>query len=232
MRFKQSLNLLQTYWPKTRLESHPLQDHPDLSIDWMWADAHKKENLVILSTGEHGVEGYVGAAMLKIFIEEISPQLNPENTGLLLVHAINPWGMQHFERYNANHVDLNRNFIPDDKYDKSFNPGYAQLANLICPQRRINSVIGETLRFAGNLITALVNHGATFIREGTLMGQYHNKQGVYFGGHGREEETDVIMALLKKAFKGYKTIIHMDMHTGYGPRYQMSLVNSPLEPES
>ena len=97
MRFKQSLNLLQTYWPKTRLESHPLQDHPDLSIDWMWADAHKKENLVILSTGEHGVEGYVGAAMLKIFIEEISPQLNPENTGLLLVHAINPWGMQHFK---------------------------------------------------------------------------------------------------------------------------------------
>ena len=110
-RFKLSLSLLQSKWPDARLESHPLKEHPDLSIDWIWAEPPKKENLVIISTAEHGIEGYVGAAMMKVFIEEFAPQLNPENTGLLLVHAINPWGMKHRYRVNPNNVDLNRNFV-------------------------------------------------------------------------------------------------------------------------
>ena len=84
-RFIQSLSLLQSKWPGVRLENHPLTNYPDLSINWIWADAPKRENLVIISTAEHGIEGYVGAAMMKIFIEEFAPRLNPENTGLLLI---------------------------------------------------------------------------------------------------------------------------------------------------
>ena len=54
-------------------DSHTLSNHPDLSIDWLWAEPHKKEHLVLVSTAEHGIEGYVGTAMLKIFIEEFAP---------------------------------------------------------------------------------------------------------------------------------------------------------------
>ncbi len=37
------------------------------------------------------------------------------------------------------------------------------------------------------------------------------------------------MDLYRQALQAYDQILHLDMHTGYGPRYQMSLVNSVLE---
>jgi len=38
--------------------------------------------------------------------------------------------------------------------------------------------------------------------------------------------------LFQYAFDEYEQIIHIDLHTGYGPRYQMSIVNSTREPVS
>jgi len=55
-RFLQSLILIQQKWHSTQLESHPLKNHPDLSIDWLWAHPKQKENLIIISTAEHGIE--------------------------------------------------------------------------------------------------------------------------------------------------------------------------------
>ncbi|WP_348235115.1 DUF2817 domain-containing protein, partial [Salmonella enterica] len=86
-RFIQSLSLLQSKWPDARLESHPLKEHPNLKIDWVWAEPARKENIIILSTALHGVEGFVGSAMQYLFMQEFLPRLTPENTGLLLVHA-------------------------------------------------------------------------------------------------------------------------------------------------
>ena len=38
-----------------------------------------------------------------------------------------------------------------------------------------------------------------------------------------------MMALYRDTFQKYGQVLHLDMHTGYGPRYQMSLVNSVFE---
>ena len=73
-RFMQSLSLIQQKWHSTQLETNPLKNFPDISIDWLWAQAPKKETLVIISTAEHGIEGYVGYALMKIFIEEFAPR--------------------------------------------------------------------------------------------------------------------------------------------------------------
>jgi len=231
-RFIQNLSLLQTKWPDARLESHPLKDHPDLSIDWFWAEPARKENIIILSTALHGVEGFVGGAMQHLFIQEFLPRLNPENTGLLLVHAINPWGMKHHRRFNPNNVDLNRNFVYDGNYDISLNHLYPELRDLLVPQRRVNSILGETLRFGLQVILLMARHGVKAGRDGILMGQYIDPEGFYFGGQEAQEETLVMMAFLKKALRDYETILHLDMHSGYGPRYQMSLTNPENDPLS
>ena len=39
-----------------------------------------------------------------------------------------------------------------------------------------------------------------------------------------------LIDLYRRHIRGYERVVHLDMHTGYGPRYQMGLVNSPLEP--
>ena len=44
-----------------------------------------------------------------------------------------------------------------------------------------------------------------------------------------EEETRTVIELYRDALSQYDQILHLDMHTGYGPRYQMSLVNSVHE---
>jgi hypothetical protein len=36
--------------------------------------------------------------------------------------------------------------------------------------------------------------------------------------------------LLQKTLEEYEQVIHLDLHTGYGPRYQMSFYNSTREP--
>lgn len=229
-RFRLSLGLLQAKWPGARLESHPLKDHPDLSIDWIWAEPRKKENLVILSTAQHGIEGYVGAAMLKVFIEEFAPRLDPEQTGLLLIHALNPWGMKHRRKVNENSVDLNRNFVLDSKFDPDTNPDFKQVAYLINPQNRMRSFALENLRFLGRVIKALFTSGYTITARASLLGQHHTSNGFYYGGTIYQEGTKVAMELYRQALEGYQSGIQFDMHTGYGPRYQMTIIVPPNDP--
>ena len=131
-RFLYDAELLRPRWIATRLETHSLEDFPELGIDWLWAEPRTKETLVIVSTGEHGIEAYVGSAMLKIFMEESAPRLDAGKTGLLLVHAINPWGMKNYRKVNENGVDLNRNFIFDGAFDSSINPDFSKLNTCSC----------------------------------------------------------------------------------------------------
>jgi hypothetical protein len=231
-RFRLSLDLLQSKWPEARLENHPLKEHPDLSIDWIWAEPQERQNLVIISTAEHGIEGYVGAAVMKIFIEEFAPQLKPENTGLLLVHAINPWGMKHRYRVNPNNVDLNRNFVLYELFDQAANPAYEALMSLLNPGRPVWNLWLENILFLGKVVKGLISPGQEKIKAATLVGQYRFDKGVYYGGNQLQEETQVLMGLYRQALEGYDNILQVDMHTGYGPRYQMTLLISPIDPTS
>ena len=224
------MGLIQQKWTLTQLESHPLKDFPDLSIDWLWAHAKSKKTLLIMSTAEHGIEGYVGYAMMKIFIEEFAPRLDPENTGLLLLHGLNPWGMKHHRKVNENNVDLNRNFVLDGNFDPEINPEFHRVKSLINPQRRIQSVGFENIQFWTRVIRTLFTAGSAVITKAALLGQHHTPNGFYYGGTRYQEGTTVAMDLYQRALEEYQSVIQIDMHTGYGPRYQMSIIMSPLDP--
>jgi hypothetical protein len=229
-RFLQEVEPMRTKWAESRLGTYPLKIDPTLSIDWLWAEPHKKETLVIVSTAQHGIEGYVGSAMLKVFMDEFAPRIDPEKTGLLLVHAINPWGMKHNRKVNENGVDLNRNFIFNGVFDKSINPDFSRLRQFLAPEYPARSFFVESLFFIGRTIKALITEGASSLTRAALLGQYLDHKAMYYGGERHEEETAVTMSLLREALEKYQTIIHLDMHSGYGPRYLMSLTVVPLEP--
>ncbi|MBK9925148.1 MAG: DUF2817 domain-containing protein [Anaerolineales bacterium] len=229
-RFLRDVELLRPKWQSTRLESHPLKDYPDLSMDWLWAEPQKKENLIIISTGEHGIEGYIGSAMLKLFMDEFAPRINVENTGLLLVHTINPWGMKYSRKVNENGVDLNRNFSYNGKFDPSNNPYFLKLKDFLAPSHPLRSFATETLNFAGNTLKALIFEGASALTYAALLGQYAEPKAMYYGGAHYEEETEVMIGLLRQSLEQYQTVVHLDMHSGYGPRYQMSITVVPREP--
>lgn len=229
-RFRQDLEAVQQFWPHAQLSSHYLRGEDDLTIDWIYADGvNNNERIFILSTGEHGVEGYVGAAMQQRFIEQFLPSLVPANTGLLLVHAINPWGMKHHRRVNRHNVDLNRNFIWGEVFDRELNPEYDQVNRTLNPKRMIHSLGVSNLIFMAELSMLLVRMGDKGFRKASLLGQYRYPRSLYYGGTGYQEETATLIGLYRQAFSAFDQVLHLDMHTGYGPRYQMSLVNSALE---
>ena len=227
--FRASLDSISTRWAGCRLFSHSLTDNPDLTIDVISAEAtREKQKLLIITTGLHGIEGYVGSAVLQVFIKEYLPRLDPETTGLLFVQPINPYGMKHRLRVNQNSIDLNRNFEEDLTPLKSLNPHYESLAKLLNPARPLKSPLYEKLAFAWNVLTALPK-GATHIREAALMGQYRIQNGIYFGGFEPQKEAKLIQQVLTDAIRDYQQIVLLDIHTGYGPRWQMTVVNSSSE---
>ncbi len=152
-RFRQNLMAIQKQWPQAELSHHRLPGDEDLTIDWIRSDAlQKNEKVLVFTTAEHGIEGYVGSAMLQRFIEKYLPRLDRRTTGLLLVHAINPWGMKHHRRVNAENIDLNRTFLWDQAFDPAFNPDYDFLNDGIHPTRPIQNLAWSNLGFYKNLV--------------------------------------------------------------------------------
>ncbi len=233
-RFRAMLPVLKKIWPEATLHSHALKDFPDITIDWIWAGGRQTmEKMLLFTTGEHGVEGYVGSAMLEYFYRRYLPRLDADTTGITLVHMIDPWGMKFRRRTNPNNVDLNRNFVWDHRQiDPAFNPDYKRLKSLIAPQKQINHLRWERFVFLLKYAAYLTMLGKTSLWDAKILGQYAHSQGIHFGGEQVQEEVEVVTSIFRQAFANCRKLLHLDMHTGYGPRYQMTLVNSVLEPKS
>lgn len=232
-RFRGYLPLIQKMWNKAALHQHALSYDNSLTIDWIYSPAtEKNEKILVFTTGEHGVECYVGSAMLHKFVEEYLPRLDPRTTGILLVHAINPWGMKNHRRGNKANIDLNRTFMLDPQFDPAFNPAYGKLESFLNPKGKLTNTFLNNLAYFGRLVWHVARMGMRNFRDALLLGQYRDPQGLYYGGKELPEETLTTMELYKTALIDYAQVLQLDMHTGYGPRYQMSLVNSALDRNS
>ena len=214
------------------ISSYPVNEAEGLYIDAFYLPAAgEKTNLVVLTTGVHGMEGYIGAVMLDVFFQDIYPTLNKENTGVLVVANVNPYGMKNYRRYNENNVDLNRNFILDwETFDRASNTEYPKVDTFLGPTGRIGNALWHEVGFWGNLAVTALTEGADTVSDALLTGQYEYPQGVYYGGNGDEISTvylkDVFSQCLDSA---YENIVHIDIHSGYGPRYNMVIFNSGFE---
>jgi hypothetical protein len=229
-RFRNNLSAVQTMWPEAKLFQHALPGDEDLTIDWICSDATEhNEKVLMLTTGEHGVECYVGSAMLQRFIECYMPKLDPRNTGILLLHAINPWGMKHHRRGNKDNIDLNRTFIWKAGFDPAFNPDYDRINSFLTPPAKLNNIFLSNLSYTLGLGWHVARMGMARFRDALLLGQYRHPKGLYYGGTETPVETRTLMDLYRQMLSSYNRVLHLDMHTGYGPRYRMSLVNSSLD---
>jgi predicted deacylase len=98
-------------FPKTTRNRASDFGQPDLTIEVNSAEAKQiRQKRLILTTGLHGIEGYAGSGILQLFTDEFLPCIDPETTGIILIHPINLYGMKHWTRFNKNNVGLNRNF--------------------------------------------------------------------------------------------------------------------------
>ena len=211
---------------------YAIDEEEGLYIDSFYLRAaEEKTNLIVLTTGVHGVEGYIGSVMLDVFFEEVYPTLDTADTGVLVVANVNPYGMKNYRRYNENNVDLNRNFILEwDSFDRASNKEYPKVDTFLGPTGKIGNGFWHEVGFYLNLGKTAITDGAGTISDALLTGQYEYPQGVYYGGDGDEASTAYLKDVFERCLDSdYENVVHIDIHSGYGPRYNMVIFNSVFE---
>ena len=209
--------------------SYAIDESDGLYIDKVYLPSSgERTNLILLTTGVHGMEGYIGSVMLDVFFAEVYPTLDTENTGILIVANVNPYGMKYMRRYNENNVDLNRNFIEDwDSFDRASNTEYPKVDKFLQPEGKMGNAFWHEVGFYLSLAKEAIFTGADTISDALLTGQYEYPEGVYYGGDGDEKSTTYLKGVFRECLDSeYENIVHVDIHSGYGPRYNMVIFNS------
>lgn len=232
-RLLDTVDVLKEKGNDVQLSSYAIDASEGLYIDSIYIPATEEQtNLVVLTTGVHGIEGYIGSVMLDVFWQEIyTTEIDKSNTGVLVVANVNPYGMKYHRRYNENNVDLNRNFILDwDSFDMTVNKDYPKVDTFLGPQKDLGNAFWHEADFYGSLVVEVVQDGADVISNALLGGQYEYPEGVYYGGNGDEASTTYLKDVFKQTLESeYENIVHIDVHSGYGPRYSMVIFNSVFE---
>lgn len=201
---------------KAQIESiespHKGPNGEPLYTDIAWIDPSDTQNVLVLSSGTHGVEGFTGSGIQTCFLrDEIASHLN-SGVGFLLIHAINPYGFAHLRRVNEDNIDLNYNF-GDHSKPYANNPDYDLLADAIAPESMSKfSVISSWARIFGYMI----KKGKKGLERAISGGQYTHPCGLFYGGRFETWSNKIIRNTARKYLFTKKRIVIIDFHTGLG----------------
>ncbi len=193
-----------------------------LTIDSLYfPPSMAKKNLLIVTSATHGAEGFAGAAIQFAFIQNYLKFKRRETTGVLIVHGVNPHGFHQKRRVDKNNVDLNRNFLEEDKDFRAWSSDYHDFEDYLNPTTPASSDALTTTRLFMSSLLKLITHGKKTIAQISVGGQYQNPKGIYFGGDEPSENVKLIQDIFKAYGEDYEKILHIDLHTGYGVRGQL-----------
>jgi hypothetical protein len=181
-----------------------------LSLDSAYFGSPAPHQLVVITSGIHGVEGYAGSALQQLWLAEFAGPL-PVDTGILLIHALNPYGFAHDRRVNEHNVDLNRNALT--AFPGPVNHAYRALNTWLNPPSPAPPIDD----FAWRALPLLLRHGRAALTQAIAAGQYEFPHGLFYGGREREPSLVIFANMLAAArFAGVRRVWHFDLHTGLG----------------
>jgi hypothetical protein len=195
-----------------------------LSIDIGWLGSDAPQNALLHSSGIHGVEGFAGSAIQLQLLDRL-PSL-ADNTALILVHILNPFGMAWIRRTNENNVDLNRNFLADAQYS-GCPPNYARVDSFLSPKTKPNHDF-----FLMKSMLMIRRFGLKPLVQAIGGGQYEYPQGLFYGGRKLEEGPEKYHAFLRERVSTTKRVLAIDVHTGIGRFGHDMLIAEPSHYES
>lgn len=197
---------------------HPLlgKDQEELSTDVIYLGPQEPEKVFIVISGVHGAEGFYGSALQLGLLDDPDLSFLKKEIGILLIHAINPYGFSHFSRETEGNVDLNRNFIDHEKSYPS-NLLYDQFADEIISKK--NSDFQTWIPM--NEIMEKVH--PRFNPKDLFSGQYTDPDGLFFGGHMATWSNKIFYQILDDFVANVPNIVFIDLHTGYGDKENLEI---------
>jgi hypothetical protein len=201
-----------------RLEAHPIDGDPDLTVDVAILGDEDPARLVVVSSGLHGVEGFLGSAIQSAILEADWPL--PPGSGLLLLHALDPFGFDRLRRVDRANIDLNRNFLLDGERFSGSPPTYREIDWLLNPKYPPRRFDFLTLRS----LPTVLRHGREELKRAIAGGQFDFPLGLFFGGHGPSSTRRLLEAEMPRWVGSAEHILHLDVHTGLGLRGNLALL--------
>lgn len=204
-------------------ERHPLAG-PDGEA--LWQDIAlfgqpEAASVFVAVCGTHGIEGHAGSAVMSAWLEQDGPGALPPGVGVALIHAINPWGMAHWQRGTENNVDLNRNFIGFPEVPAP-NTGYAELhPHLVLADWNED----EIARAFAAMDAFRARVGEQAFSDAFNGGQYLHADGIFYGGREAEWSNVALRRQLSRHLGHARECVLVDLHTGIGPYGQPFMIN-------
>jgi hypothetical protein len=200
-----------------RLETHPVEargpEGQTLSVDVARLGEDEAERVIVILSGTHGVEGFAGSVIQTELLLAVAEGLAlPEGAAIVLVHALNPYGMAWWRRQNESNVDLNRNWVDFDG-PLPTNAGYPELHPWLCPNV-LDEASEEDFHKASQRF--IEERGYAWVKEAVTIGQYALPGGLYYGGSQREASTRILTTLFERHVVGAAEALTIDLHTGHG----------------
>ncbi|MCR9213874.1 MAG: M14 family metallopeptidase [Proteobacteria bacterium] len=185
----------------------------DLYMDVVRIGPDNTSKVLFISSATHGGEGFCGSGVQVGMLEEGYFNDLPEDTAVILIHAINPYGFSHVRRVNEDNVDLNRNFL-DYSQGLPDNSDYAEVHDMLVP----DDWHGPAYKAAQSKIDAYVaERGLGTFQAAVTGGQHIHSDGLFFGGFKPTWTNDTLRAVSKQHAGNSKHLALLDFHTGLGP---------------
>ncbi len=195
----------------------------ELAIDVAIIGADADPALVV-SSGVHGVEGFLGSAVQLALLERLKAENNKRGIRYVLIHAVNPYGFAHLRRVNEDNVDLNRNYMASADDYAGAPSGYAALNGLLNPE----SPPSRLEPFKAKALWHIWRTGLPALKETIARGQYEYPRGLFYGGKKPCASTQIVQNHCAAWLAASRHIVHIDLHTGLGPHgsYKLLLTES------
>ena len=184
------------------------------------------ENVVVVTSSTHGVEGFAGSGIqVGLLRDPSAPRPSPE-TALVLIHTINPWGMAWLRRENEDNVDLNRNFVDHEGGNYPENELFEALVEHLVP-RIWNDEAFERYEVAIRALDA--RYGEVPVRKAMHRGQYRHPDSIHYGGTGATWSNRTLGRICAEFLGRARRGMMIDVHTGLGP-YGYGELMTPSKP--
>lgn len=198
-------------------------DHTDYVTDAVYLGSPTAQHCVVIISGTHGVEGFIGSAVQQRLLSELITHhlALPNEVALLCIHALNPWGMHLARRCDNAGIDLNRNFI-DFSTALPCNPDFDTVKAVLIQTDPL-----ERQRLTQALIEQL---GEKRFQQVLSGGQYTDPALPFFGGSAPSQSQKIIQKIMTDFDLAQRNLMVLDIHSGLGPwAYGELICDHPID---
>jgi hypothetical protein len=185
-----------------------------LFMDVTWIGPESASRAVVVTSATHGAEGFAGSGIQVGLLRDGGAPRPGDETAVLIIHAVNPYGFAWIRRVNEDNVDLNRNFVDHECGNYPENDLFEELAAHMIPRNWDE----ESIAACQAAIAAVEKvHGEVAVRKAIGKGQYHHPDNVHYGGDKATWSNRMLAWICGEYLKHAEQAVLIDVHSGLGP---------------